>query len=195
MGATAAIPLTLLPGRADAPRIGRDRLELLTALIEAPGFDPLFRDTLIYVPAQHPVFAWQCAVEGCERIRRVGHNLCGTQYLQWEQAEQTGQTKRTFMNTATPLLAARGVDYGRCRICPDRPAGNPTTRLCLQHDNRWQRGAAAHLDRTHLDQWALVQHALPGYGPCKARCPFLACTSVGQILRCSRRRPGTASPP
>lgn len=30
------IPLTLLPGRTDTTRIGRDRLELLTALIEAP---------------------------------------------------------------------------------------------------------------------------------------------------------------
>jgi hypothetical protein len=69
------IPLTLLPGRTDATRVGRDRLELLTALIEAPGFDPVFRDALIFIPPQHPVYAWQCAVEGCERIRRVSHNL------------------------------------------------------------------------------------------------------------------------
>ncbi|WP_233520828.1 hypothetical protein [Streptomyces sp. CCM_MD2014] len=35
-------PLTLLPGRTDTTRIGRDRLELLTALIEAPAFDRSF---------------------------------------------------------------------------------------------------------------------------------------------------------
>ncbi|MFD9590138.1 tyrosine-type recombinase/integrase [Streptomyces sp. NPDC059980] len=202
MGAPAVIPLTLLPGRADTSRIGRDRLELLTALIEAPGFDPLFRTTLIYVPPQHPVFAWQCAIEGCERIRRVSHNLCGAHHAQWEQAEQTGQTgltKRTFMDTATPLPAARGVDYGRCRICPERPAANPATRLCHQHHNRWHRGSAAHIDRNHLDPWALAQHALPGYGPCKARCPFLACTSVGLCFQHHTRyqtdkRPGGAQP-
>ncbi|WP_371098887.1 tyrosine-type recombinase/integrase [Streptomyces sanglieri] len=191
------IPLTLLPGRTDTTRIDRDRLELLTALIEAPSFDPLFRHTLIFIPAQHPVFAWQCGIDGCERIRRVSHNLCGSHYLEWEQAERAGQTKRAFMNAATPLPAARGVDYGRCRICPDRPAISPTTRLCHQHQQRWQYGAAARLDRNHLDQWILAQHALPGYGSCKARCPFLACGSVGLCIQHQSRyqtakRPGGA---
>ncbi|MFE2432157.1 hypothetical protein ACFXJ5_36220 [Streptomyces sp. NPDC059373] len=127
------IPLTLLPGRTDATRVGRDRLELLTALIDAPGFDPVFRDALISIPPQHPVYAWQCAVEGCERIRRVSHNLCNTHNLEWEQAERTGRTKRAFMDAATALPVARGVDYGRCLICSDRPAVSPTTRLCQQH--------------------------------------------------------------
>ncbi|MFE2159947.1 hypothetical protein ACFW9M_19290 [Streptomyces lydicus] len=156
------IPLTLLPGRSDTTRIGRDRLELLTALIDAPAFDPLFRDTLIFIPPQHPVFAWQCGVDGCERIRRVSHNLCGSHCLEWEQAERAGQSKRAFMHAATPLPAARGVDYGRCRICPDRPAVSPTTQLCHQHQNRWQYGSAARIDRKHLGRWALDQHALPG---------------------------------
>ncbi|WP_437071198.1 hypothetical protein, partial [Streptomyces sp. enrichment culture] len=84
MGDTAVIPLTLLPGRTDTTRIGRDRLELLTALIEAPAFDPLFRDTLIFIPPQHPVYAWQCAIDGCKRIRRISHNLCNTHNLEWE---------------------------------------------------------------------------------------------------------------
>ncbi|MGW4595355.1 tyrosine-type recombinase/integrase [Streptomyces sp. NPDC004457] len=191
------IPLTLLPGRTDTTRIGRDRLELLTALIEAPAFDPLFRDTLIFIPPQHPVFAWQCGVDGCERIRRVSHNLCGSHYLEWEQAERAGQTKRTFMHAATPLPAARGVDYGRCRICPDRPAVSPTTQLCHQHQKRWQYGSAARVDRNHLGQWALAQRALPGYGLCRAHCPFLACGSVGLCIQHQARyqtdqRPGGA---
>ncbi|MFF2570941.1 tyrosine-type recombinase/integrase [Streptomyces sp. NPDC058084] len=193
----AVIPLTLLPGRTDTTRIGRDRLELLTALIEAPAFDPLFRDTLIFIPPHHPVYAWQCGVDGCERIRRVSHNLCGSHCLEWEQAERAGQSKRAFMHAATPLPAARGVDYGRCRICPDRPALNPTTQLCQQHQNRWQYGSAARVDRNHLGPWALAQHALPGYGLCKARCPFLACGSVGLCIQHQTRyqtdqRPGGA---
>ncbi|WP_158101515.1 hypothetical protein [Streptomyces bobili] len=36
MGDTAVIPLTLLPGRTDTTRVGRDRLELLTAIIGPP---------------------------------------------------------------------------------------------------------------------------------------------------------------
>ncbi|MFJ6518389.1 hypothetical protein ACIQJ4_09080 [Streptomyces filamentosus] len=191
------IPPTLLPGRTDTTRVGRDRLELLTGLIEAPSFDPFFRDTLIFIPPQHPVFAWQCGVDGCERIRRVSHNLCGSHCLEWEQAERAGQSKRAFMNAATPLPAARGVDYGRCRICPDRPALSPTTQLCHQHQNRWQYGSAARIDRKHLKRWALDQHALPGFGLCKARCPFLACGSVGLCIQHQARyqteqRPGGA---
>ena len=172
MGDTAVIPLTLLPGRTDTTRIGRDRLELLTALTEASALAPLFRDTLIFIPPQHPLYAWQCAVDGCKRIRRISHNLCNTHNLEWEQAERTGQTKRAFMDAATALPAARGVDYGRCLICPDRPAISPTTRLCQQHQTRWQYGEAADTDRSRFEYWARTQHPLPGYGLCQARCPF-----------------------
>ncbi|MEV7739118.1 tyrosine-type recombinase/integrase [Streptomyces sp. NPDC088921] len=200
MGDTAVIPLTLLPGRTDTTRIGRDRLELLTALIEAPAFDPLFRDALIFIPPDHPVYAWQCAVDGCMRIRRVSHNLCNTHNLEWERAERTGQTKRAFMKAATPLPPARGVDYGRCLICPDRPAVSPTTRLCQQHHTRWQYGAAAGMDRAQFEHWARAQHPLPSYGLCTARCPFLACTSLGLCIQHLSRynlddRPGAARSP
>ncbi len=197
MGDTAVIPLTLLPGRTDTTRIGRDRLELLTALIEASAFAPLFRDTLIFTPPQHPVYAWQCAVDGCLRIRRISHNLCNTHNLEWKQAERTGQTKRAFMDAATPLPAAREVDYGQCLICPDRPAISPTTRLCQQHQTRWQYGEAADTDRSRFEYWARTQHPLPGYGLCQARCPFSARTSLGLCLQHLNRysidnRPGTA---
>ncbi|WP_405462921.1 hypothetical protein OG783_33410 [Streptomyces jietaisiensis] len=197
MGDTAVIPLTLLPGRTDTTRIGRDRLELLTALITAPTFDPLFRGTLIFIPPQHPVYAWQCAVDGCLRIRRVSHNLCNTHNLQWEQAERAGQTKRAFMDAAAALPAARGVDYGRCLICPDRPAISPATRLCQQHQTRWQYGEAAGTDRARFEDWSRTQRPLPGYGLCQARCPFLACTSLGLCLQHLNRykidnRPGDA---
>jgi hypothetical protein len=197
VGDTAVIPLTLLPGRTDTTRVGRDRLELLTAIIGVPAFDPLFRDPLIFIPPQHPVYAWQCSVDGCLRIRRVSHNLCNTHNLEWEEAEWTGQTKRAFMDAATALPAARGVDYGRCLICRDRPVISPATRLCQQHQTRWQYGEAADMDRTRFESWAGTQHPLPGYGLCTARCPFLACTSLGLCLQHLNRykidnRPGGA---
>ncbi|MFE0373336.1 hypothetical protein [Streptomyces tendae] len=62
------IPLTLLPGRTDTTRIGRDRLELLTALIDAPAFDPLFRDTLIRVPPQHSAGGARSTAAGAPAI-------------------------------------------------------------------------------------------------------------------------------
>jgi hypothetical protein len=50
-----SLHLSLLP--ADVPgRADRDRLELLTALIAAPGFDPLYRSGLITIPPDHPVY-------------------------------------------------------------------------------------------------------------------------------------------
>ncbi|GAA2752990.1 site-specific integrase [Kitasatospora cinereorecta] len=177
------IPLALLPGHDGDRRVGRDRLELLTALINAPGFDPLYRSELIAFPPQHPVYAWQCTVEGCERIRRMGHTLCGTHYLLWEQAEAAGVSRAGFMEGAQPLAAVRGTDYGRCRICAERPASTPSLRLCTQHHNRWQHGSAAALGIEEIEQWIAEQRPLPGFGPCRARCPFLACSSIGLCIQ------------
>ena len=52
-------------GDGDGDRAVRDRLELVTALIGAPSFDPLYRTGLIRFPRDHPVYRWGCAVEGC----------------------------------------------------------------------------------------------------------------------------------
>ncbi|OOK65311.1 integrase family domain protein [Mycobacterium kansasii] len=60
------IPLTLVPDESES-RAARDRLELLTALISAPGFDPLYRDDVIVIPRDHLVYGWGCAVANCER--------------------------------------------------------------------------------------------------------------------------------
>jgi len=61
---------SLLPVRDD--RAGRDRLDILAALISAPSFDPLFRTEVIAVPPGHPVYRWNCLVTGCERPK-MGH--------------------------------------------------------------------------------------------------------------------------
>jgi len=66
------VTLALLP-RHDA-RAGRDRLEVLAALISAPSFDPLFRADIIKIrPA--PGLPWNCLVTGCERPK-TGHGDC-----------------------------------------------------------------------------------------------------------------------
>ena len=43
-------------------RVGRDRLEILTALIAGPSFDPIFRPDVIEIPRQHPIYRWECVV-------------------------------------------------------------------------------------------------------------------------------------
>jgi hypothetical protein len=71
-------------------REGRDRLEILTALISAPSFDPIFRDGIVRIPQGHPVYQWACVVGGCERIRYSGFDLCSMHGQQWATAQATG---------------------------------------------------------------------------------------------------------
>jgi hypothetical protein len=59
-------------------RPGQDRLELLTALIDGPAFDPLLRPGVIRIPARHPVLGWACLVPGCERPRTGTSGMCHT---------------------------------------------------------------------------------------------------------------------
>jgi hypothetical protein len=47
-------------------RESRDRLEILTALINGPGFDPLLRAEVIAVPTEHPVFGWGWRCSGLQ---------------------------------------------------------------------------------------------------------------------------------
>ena len=61
----------LLAARPD--RAGRDRLEILAALISSPSFDPLYRDDIIKVPLRR------------EALRRIpgaaGRNLEGGSWV------------------------------------------------------------------------------------------------------------------
>jgi hypothetical protein len=52
-----ASALSARPTDADR-REPRDRLELLTALINGPGFDPVFRDDVIRIPPGHRIYPW-----------------------------------------------------------------------------------------------------------------------------------------
>ena len=79
--------VTLLP-QPDA-REGRDRLEILAALISAPSFDPLFRPDIIKVPAGHPVYRWNC-LAGCERTVMGHGDLCGAHQDLWRKHRDEG---------------------------------------------------------------------------------------------------------
>ncbi|HEY4992839.1 MAG TPA: hypothetical protein VII33_12230, partial [Nakamurella sp.] len=66
MNARVGLPL-LSVQRPD--RVGRDRLEILTALINGPSFDPVFRPDVVQIPRNHPIYRWECVVGDCERTR------------------------------------------------------------------------------------------------------------------------------
>ncbi|MFE6692199.1 hypothetical protein ACFVFQ_37835 [Streptomyces sp. NPDC057743] len=82
---------TLLPQHDT--RAGRDRLEVLTALINAPSFDPLFRPGVITIPPDHPVYRWNCLVTDCERTTMGHGDLCSAQEMHWRgcPAQSVGQ--------------------------------------------------------------------------------------------------------
>lgn len=124
------IPLTLLSNDDDS-RVARDRLELLSALIAAPGFDPLYCQDIIAVPGDHPVYGWGCAVEGCERPRR-NHNgrLCERHSQEWLKVEQSGLTLGAFVEAADPLRATVGANVHSAESVVIGQL-SPATRSCV----------------------------------------------------------------
>ncbi len=107
--------LSLLPDPEH--RECRDRLEILTALINGPSFDPMLRADVIQVPPDHPVFGWGCRVPHCERAGHGTSDLCDTHRKQWN-ARGGGEADRAeFLRTAEPLPLTRAYRPG--------PAGSP----------------------------------------------------------------------
>ena len=105
-------------------RVGRDRLEILTALIDGPSFDPIFRPDVIAIPPGHPIYRWECVVDGCERSRSGGTDLCSEHLRQWACERERGVGKAAFLTAATGLKRQCGprrwpagcVRNGRSRI-------------------------------------------------------------------------------
>lgn len=187
--------LALLP-QPDA-REGRDRLEILTALISAPSFDPLFRGQIIKIPAGHPVYRWSC-LAGCERPVAGRGDLCGAHERLWLEHRRAGGTRSSFLQEARSLGPGEGIEEKPCLVCPDRPARHLTLGLCHYHLFRWyhyqdQRGADA-----GFDQWLACQSPSAGYGTCLVRvCPETAYSPLGLCFRHYARygkdgRPGGA---
>jgi integrase len=166
------------PDRTD--RTGRDRLEILTALITGPSFDPVFRPDVIKIPRDHPVFRWNCLVRDCERIRSGGTGLCSVHREEYAQARSAGTGIAAFLESASELPASEWMEETACRLCPGRPAAHTTLRLCLRHQQRWQQHHAAQPGEADFSAWLAGEQAYPGFGNCAAAvCPGLAATAIG----------------
>ena len=173
-----SLHLALPPAHARS-RAGRDRLELLTALIAAPGFDPLYRSDLIRIPPDHPVYGWGCQVPGCDCVG-LGPGLCTAHEREWKALGRDKVRRADFIAGATPIRKwTSGLGTGSCRICPERVASDKGVRLCMRHRSRW-RTHRAEAPGASIEQWAAAQEPIPGYGTCQVTaCPFLAESRAG----------------
>ncbi len=188
---------SLLPVRDD--RAGRDRLEILGALISAPSFDPLFRAEIITVPPGHPVYRWNCLVTSCERPKMGHGDLCSAHLEQWRHAKQDGELKAEFVRAASPAGLAAWTCERPCRICPRRPARHVALILCDKHQFRWFRHRELHRGEADFAGWLAGQQPYPGYGCCRVQvCPELANSPLGLCARHESQyrfqgRPGAAA--
>jgi hypothetical protein len=161
-------------------RASRDRLEILTALIGGPSFDPLFRDDIITIPGGHPIYRWQCVVAACERSRTGGADLCSQHQQEWAAASAQGTGKAAFVAAALGLERRIGAEEVVCRICVKRPAEHLELRLCQQHLSRWAYHQKARGGEADLPEWASQEQPFRGYGPCTVLvCPNLAESPLG----------------
>jgi integrase len=160
--------LALADGRAG--RESADRLELLTALIESPGFDPLFRPDVIQIPPGHPVFGWRCLVEGCECPQQAPRDWCSQHYQQWARLDPGRRDRARFVRTAGPVPPTIFVSTEPCRVggC-QRPARRVPSRLCRRHYAAWC-GQDQPDSAVDLDQWVSGQEPFGSYGACEVAC-------------------------
>jgi integrase len=171
-----AVPLV----RVLRPDTSRDRLELLTALISSPSFDPLLRPDVIRIPRGHRVYRWECVVAGCERPRSSGIDFCSVHRVQWRLAAGRGTCKAEFVTRAQPLEASQGPEQVPCRVCMQRPATHTRWRLCRRHMNGWRAHRASGGDAAQFGQWLAGQEPFSGYGACQVVvCPGLASSPLG----------------
>ncbi|MEU2129642.1 site-specific integrase [Streptomyces sp. NPDC018352] len=197
-------PLRALPDRG-LGRVGRDRLELLEALINGPRFDPLLRGDVLDIPPDHEKFGWGCAIPECLRTRAGGNGFCTVHRKEWIDylaRDPHGATRSEFVAAAEPLEAREGSEPPLCAICPDRPSYVQSRRLCLMHYQQWN----SHIRRRKVSaadfaSWLKDQEPYPqGYGTCRVVvCERLADTSLGLCAQHRERhiaagRPGKAAP-
>ncbi len=175
-------------------RQGRDRLEILTALVSAPSFDPLFRTQIIKIPSGHPVYRWACLVTDCERPRMGHGDLCSAHEGFWRRHRDDGGSRTEFLRTAPSLGLGEGLEERQCRICPQRPARHLVLGLCHHHQFRWYHHRERHGHDADFEAWADGQEPAEGYGHCRVLvCPELADSPLGLCYRHERRyrREGT----
>jgi integrase len=193
----ATIPLPL----AQPDRTGRDRLELLTALISGPSFDPTFRGDVIRIPSAHPIYPWQCAVADCERPRWAKDDLCVIHKEQWKKARAAGTGRAAFVRSAQPLKRTASLEPIICRICVHRPAFTRELAICHRHRNRWRAHVRTHGVEADFERWLTAQTQYPTYGECRtSACLELATSPLGLCVLHEDRygdvgRPGGAALP
>lgn len=174
--------LTLIPADKGRTRTKGDRLELLTALIAAPSFDPLLRSDAIQMPPDHPVYGWGCAVAGCRRSRDVCSNYCSGHWRQWLDMRRSGATVVDFLRTAEPLPAPIRGSGQLCLICPHARAVG-AQGLCFLHTTNyssWRRYRRSKNRPDAVELFVAEQHPYPVFGQCRiATCPEEAVEWIG----------------
>ncbi|MFE2717865.1 tyrosine-type recombinase/integrase [Streptomyces mirabilis] len=181
-------------------REGRDRLEILTALIAAPPLDALFRESVIRIPRGHPVYRWECVVEDCARTRSGGTDMCTAHLDQWRSAREAGTGRAAFLTEAEPLDRHIWADQAPCRLCPGRPAVHTQWLLCQRHSSRWYYHRKANGPDT-FEEWLVGEDSFVAFGGCQvAVCSSLAASPLGLCAEHEARyaregRPGGASLP
>ncbi|MDX3577840.1 site-specific integrase [Streptomyces sp. FL07-04A] len=179
-----AFLLPLLATHQNQTRIGRDRLEILTALTSAPSFDPLFRDDIVQIPPGHQTYRWFCRVTDCQRATGLG-DFCHAHREEWLAASKGGVSRSAFLSAAEPLGQTTEHDGNlACLICPGRPARAGQYRLCSYHLQKWRRTRAGQDTTPDFDGWAAEQSPAPGFGTCTVLvCPLLAESPLGLCQR------------
>jgi integrase len=176
-------------------RVGRDRLEVLTALVSGPSFDPLFRAEIIRIPLGHAVYRWECLVTDCERPRMGRGDLCSAHLRLWRRRAGSGESRAAFVGAAPPVGPGEWVEERPCRVCPDRPARDVALVLCGRHQFRWYRHRRLHGPSADFGGWLAEQEPAPGYGCCRVGvCPELADSPLGLCARHESRYRSHGSP-
>jgi len=176
-------------------------LEILTALVGSPAFDPIFRSDLIGIPRGHRHYRWECVVAGCQRARG-GSDLCSIHRVESRQARDRGVAKAAFLDAAQPLAAVGCIQETVCRVCPQRPAAHAELRLCQRHLTAWYRNLRRPGRGSDFTGWLATQvTAFAGYGDCVVPvCAYLAESPLGLCAWHGARyqhagRPGGAALP
>lgn len=172
----------------------RDRLEVLTALINGPEFDPSLCGGVLKIPPTHPVYPWSCTVVDCERPRWRRYAMCSVHAEQWQGSEERGMSRAQFLRTAEPLPATEMPEAMMCRICPQRPAFSPQLVLCFRHRNRWLSHLKRHPggDAEEFERW------LADHRRCRATVSAARmCATSGPLRRwgCAARTSAATSGP
>ncbi|MEU3135774.1 tyrosine-type recombinase/integrase [Streptomyces sp. NPDC006854] len=196
-------PLQLIvnpAAKAARTRTVGDRLEVLEALIAAPSFDPLFREDVIRVPTDHPVYGWHCRVAGCQRCRDTWRDYCNAHNKEWSAVQRAGGTIVDFFSNTQPLAARGGYNLGSCLICLHAPAYS-ADGLCYLHANhlgQWRSWRLGNNLPGDLDIYVAEKDPYPDFGQCKVPvCPGGAVHWIGLCshhhVRYSKQgRPGGA---